>query len=244
MNGGLLLMQVLKEDVLNMIKRAAVDCFMELGYEAASMREISRRASISVGNVYRYFPNKEALFDFAVEPALNLLKEGQKKQPISGIPFLDVNFMNERVIMDQIINLHTNYREGLFLLLLRNTGTKYENIKKLMIEIMVIEMNKFIELEFGKDQTIIQGSIYTKAAAGAVFEGICVILEESTDDYTFVYNMIQFLELNIKAIARHLYNIRDKKVQFRRISDEEINSYFSNTSNSGCFGDNSDPSSH
>jgi AcrR family transcriptional regulator len=81
MNGGLLLVQVLKDEILGNIKQAAVDCFMSLGYEATSMREISRRANISVGNVYRYFPSKEALFDYAVEPAITLLKESQKQQP-------------------------------------------------------------------------------------------------------------------------------------------------------------------
>jgi hypothetical protein len=104
----------------------------------------------------------------------------------------------------------------------------------MMIDVIVLEINKFIEAEFGKDQTIIRGPIYTKAAAGSLLEGVCIILEESKDDYTFVLNMIQFLELNIKTIARHLYNIRDEKTQFRRISDEEINSYFGGTYSGGC----------
>lgn len=232
-------MQVLKDDILNNIKKAAVDCFMELGYDATSMREISKRANISVGNVYRYFPNKEALFDFAVEPALNLLKESQNQQPIKKFPFLDVNLMNENELLDRLVRIHVNYREALFLLLLRNTGTKYENIKKMMIDVMVIEINKFICMEFGADQTIIQGNIYTKAAAGALIEGACIILEDSDDDHTFVLNMIQFIELNIKSVARHLYNIRDNKAQFRRISDEEINSYFSNNHSCDCNRDNS-----
>jgi AcrR family transcriptional regulator len=33
----------------------------EVGYEAATMTEIANRAGASIGTVYQYFPNKEAL---------------------------------------------------------------------------------------------------------------------------------------------------------------------------------------
>ena len=56
-------------------------------------------------------------------------------------------------------------------------------------------------------------------------ESILVILEESGDDYTFMKNMLQLLELNIKSIIRTLRDMRDNNETFRRISDEEINNY-------------------
>src|ERR1700728_2782568 len=33
----------------------------EVGYEAATMTEIAKRAGTSIGAVYQYFPNKEAM---------------------------------------------------------------------------------------------------------------------------------------------------------------------------------------
>ncbi|MCD4482957.1 TetR/AcrR family transcriptional regulator, partial [Chromobacterium vaccinii] len=41
---------------------AATEVFVERGYEAASMSEISARAGGSKATLYNYFPSKEALF--------------------------------------------------------------------------------------------------------------------------------------------------------------------------------------
>lgn len=39
----------------------AIQCFSELGFHASTMRVISKRAGVSLGLTYRYFPSKEAI---------------------------------------------------------------------------------------------------------------------------------------------------------------------------------------
>ena len=63
-------MQYTKESVRAKILAAAEAEFDEQGYVGASMRSIVRRAETSLGNIYRYYPNKEALFLSIVEPVL------------------------------------------------------------------------------------------------------------------------------------------------------------------------------
>lgn len=46
--------------VVQVLETAAV-VLAELGYEAATMTEIAKRAGASIGTIYQYFPNKEAL---------------------------------------------------------------------------------------------------------------------------------------------------------------------------------------
>ncbi|MBQ6334735.1 MAG: TetR/AcrR family transcriptional regulator [Erysipelotrichaceae bacterium] len=53
--------QKLKDDVRQAIIEAAKQEFLEKGYEEASMRSIAAKADITVGNIYRYFDNKEDL---------------------------------------------------------------------------------------------------------------------------------------------------------------------------------------
>ena len=43
------------------ILKAAVTCFNEKGLHKTSMRDIAQTAEISLGNIYRYYENKEAL---------------------------------------------------------------------------------------------------------------------------------------------------------------------------------------
>jgi len=49
------------------ILAAASVCVMKYGFHAASMVEIAKRAKMSVGQIYRYFPNKEAIVHAIVE---------------------------------------------------------------------------------------------------------------------------------------------------------------------------------
>ena len=62
-------MQVLKESVKKAILNGAILEFFEHGYQSANMRRIADSANITVGNIYRYFENKEALFNAVLSPA-------------------------------------------------------------------------------------------------------------------------------------------------------------------------------
>ena len=54
--------QVLKESVRRRISAAAEARFAEQGFDSATMEAIARDAGVAAGTVYKYFPNKQALF--------------------------------------------------------------------------------------------------------------------------------------------------------------------------------------
>lgn len=54
--------QVLKENVRRSIAAAAESRFAEQGFENATIEAIARDAGVAAGTVYKYFPNKQALF--------------------------------------------------------------------------------------------------------------------------------------------------------------------------------------
>jgi AcrR family transcriptional regulator len=62
--------QVLKDDVRRRIVDAALDAFAAAGWRGARLADIAAAAGVSTGNVYRYFPDKEALLRAAVPPEL------------------------------------------------------------------------------------------------------------------------------------------------------------------------------
>lgn len=55
--------QSLKDDIRRRILAAALDEFAERGWLGAGLQGIAARAGVSVGNIYRYYPSREALFD-------------------------------------------------------------------------------------------------------------------------------------------------------------------------------------
>lgn len=53
-----------KGDVTRLaIEKAAFELFMEQGYHATSMRQISERAKLALGGIYNHFSNKEEIFE-------------------------------------------------------------------------------------------------------------------------------------------------------------------------------------
>jgi AcrR family transcriptional regulator len=70
------------------VKRAQIldgakRCFMKLGYEAASMNEITAEAGVSKGTIYVYFADKQTLFRALIESektaAMELLRRDLEK---------------------------------------------------------------------------------------------------------------------------------------------------------------------
>ncbi len=51
-----------KDAVLERIECAALAVFVQKGYLAARVSDISARAGVSVGNIYRYYKNKDEIF--------------------------------------------------------------------------------------------------------------------------------------------------------------------------------------
>ena len=49
---------------------AALDEFVERGYEAAKLADVARRAGVTKGTIYLYFENKEALFKAVVRQTI------------------------------------------------------------------------------------------------------------------------------------------------------------------------------
>ncbi len=54
---------------------AAADLFVEIGYESVTTDEIAARANTSVGGLYRFFPDKAAVFHALLGRYLNQLRE-------------------------------------------------------------------------------------------------------------------------------------------------------------------------
>ena len=67
--------QFLKEESRERIVDSARNEFLQHGYRNSSMRRIAFRSNMTVGNLYRYFKNKEELILAAVFPAYKELSE-------------------------------------------------------------------------------------------------------------------------------------------------------------------------
>lgn len=68
-------MQVKKEEIQKTILDAAQQEFLLHGYEGASMRVIAKKANTTLGNIYHYYKNKEAILETLLEEPVKGLEK-------------------------------------------------------------------------------------------------------------------------------------------------------------------------
>lgn len=123
--------QYLKDEVRERIEAAALEVLAERGLKATTIAEVARRASVSTGNIYRYFPDKAALFD-AVMPvsfARGLMSRLRKRiEALDGVTDAATQGAGSpfRVVSEDLLRFALSNRLRVVVLLGRAEGTPHE----------------------------------------------------------------------------------------------------------------------
>ena len=122
-------MQYQKEDVRKRIVDSAKTEFLRVGYYRASMLQISNRAKVPIGNLYRYFSSKSALFDAIVgtarERILDGVKNGMGFDP-KAEKFTEEGFKNKiQKVAINFLGIARDYQKETILLLQKSEGSAY-----------------------------------------------------------------------------------------------------------------------
>lgn len=92
------------------IEDAARELFIKQGFHATSMRDISRRAEVSLGNLYNYYATKEAIFESIINGYLTEIDD-----KLRGIfekidePFDPVNLRKLGENVGDLVNQHSDF---------------------------------------------------------------------------------------------------------------------------------------
>jgi len=126
-------MQVLKQEILEKIIKVSERMFYDKGYRNSSTRNIAKEVGISCSNLYRYFKNKEELFYTITRDFYNNMKNGfndfiNHKESDEFNPELIKKIAS--IFSDIIINEKIKF----VIVMNRCEGTKYEGLKKMIIE--------------------------------------------------------------------------------------------------------------
>jgi len=126
-NGGLFMAQVLKENQRKAILEAAKAEFFHNGFEKSSMRSIAKDASMTVGNLYRYFRSKEVLGQTILTETLDkinqLIEDALMSDPLATEPSLlttkRVDFFQQRIesFSAQLVEIFMRHRQEFIILI-------------------------------------------------------------------------------------------------------------------------------
>ena len=178
--------QVLKEEVEQRIRQAALHVFAERGFIHAGVADIAREARVSSGNVYRYFESKEVLFEAVVPRALStklLRLLGRRVRALSGVR--DVGHLPGSAFFsaaEQLVDFSLAHRLETVILLSRTAGTPLEGFDEKLVRFL----EKLAVAHFRKlDPSYLSdpgSQIVLRIAYENMVRAMAIILERSGDE--------------------------------------------------------------
>ncbi|HEX8398212.1 MAG TPA: TetR/AcrR family transcriptional regulator [Pyrinomonadaceae bacterium] len=104
------LSQAVIEEKKIVIEDAAKELFIKQGFHAAPMREIARRADVSLGNLYNYYRTKEAILESIIEKYLLVINE-KLREIFDEIdePFESENLLKMSRAVGDVVNQHHDF---------------------------------------------------------------------------------------------------------------------------------------
>ena len=189
--------QKLKEETRAAILSAAKEEFEEKGYEDASMRSIANKAGITVGNIYRYFDNKEDLHKHILSDTSEDLTKILRKVNVDRLPIQPRVFgvktdMEELkgMIEDVSSSLNDLYlkKESEFLILL-NDPEQSQPLKHWLDD----TISKLLNQSYLMNDRYRENEVLSHAYREACFEGIKDLfahLQEGDDGKRLLYDYL------------------------------------------------------
>jgi AcrR family transcriptional regulator len=92
------------------IEDAAREFFIRQGFHATSMRDISKRAGVSLGNLYNYYPTKESIFESIIDQYVMVIDE-KLRLLFAEIdePLEPSNLRKMGELVGQLVNQHSDF---------------------------------------------------------------------------------------------------------------------------------------
>jgi AcrR family transcriptional regulator len=118
--------QVLKPEIGERIAGAAEALFLERGYEGTTMREIARAADVTLSNMYKYYPDKAALFASLMRPFYARTLRDLEALFREKYEMAEDNVFG--LVVDAIVSMIKSDRRKFVILMGRSSGTEFAGV--------------------------------------------------------------------------------------------------------------------
>ncbi|MBR2974588.1 MAG: TetR/AcrR family transcriptional regulator [Clostridia bacterium] len=161
-------MQYLKKEVKERILCAAMEEFKQYGYADASIRNIANNAEISLGNIYRYFANKEALYLTIINPLLEGIQQVIEKDFV-----FDGRTMKE--ISEVLVTFLMDYSDEI-IVIRKGNSIHYDNFMNYIVKVASTKVREMMTNAFPQIQSKIQNEHFYDVIAESFLTALFKIL--------------------------------------------------------------------
>lgn len=126
--------QVLKDEIREKIRKAALQEFFDKGYKSATMRNIALEAKIPTGLIYSYYKNKEELFYAVLRPVRYDWERVMATGGEDKSKHMDTEIYGlSKAETECLLNLF-DHRQEFIILIDKSGGTMYEHEKERFVQ--------------------------------------------------------------------------------------------------------------
>ena len=134
-------MQTLKPDIRQKILLHGEKLFARHGYEGTPMRDIADAAGITVSNLYKYFENKEALFEAIIHDYYTGFRKGLETA-LAHPPADEFSGRITDEITESLFRSISPDPSRFVLLFDRSEGTKYASFRSVFADMLASHMSR------------------------------------------------------------------------------------------------------
>ncbi|MDD3219390.1 MAG: TetR/AcrR family transcriptional regulator [Lachnospiraceae bacterium] len=144
-------MNEVEQSTLNLILSAAMQEFLEKGFQSASLRNIVKTAGVTTGAFYGYYNSKEALFDALVGKHYQYFIDRFRKaqQEFADLPPDEqpnnLNSTSGECMHDMLLYAYDHLNE-FKLILCHSDGTQFSNLIDEMVQIEIKATNDYLKV--------------------------------------------------------------------------------------------------
>ena len=206
-------MQTLKDHTRRTIMDVARTAFLEDGFLKASMRSVATATGTSLGNLYNYFPSKDALFTAVVEPFIAEMEHLlESYYGLTAFDMLQWNTpQNIQKTTETYLSLVREHRDLMFLVFYRAQGSSLEAYRHEFIDKcsgIVSQWFSHLTDEQGELRTQLSNAFIRWLSAG-MFSMIEEIIDQNMNEEAAEKFIEEYLTFEIEGIKALLSRSQD-----------------------------------
>lgn len=202
-------MQILKDSTRERLELSAIKLFKANGYEKVSMRKIALDADMTVGNIYRYYDNKNHLFESILQPALNEILALVSDEIADAIP--DTSQQNYEFVSNVIsvfLEIHKRYADVLNILVYSCEGSTLDNPAELVSQLIAKRLGNLIAIYADMNNLKLDAQFLADMLCRALVDNFIEILYKFDDDDVRRVHMIQITQVYTQLFISGILNDR------------------------------------
>ncbi|MDQ1909064.1 helix-turn-helix domain-containing protein [Paenibacillus sp. GD4] len=184
-------MQYLKKELKELLLKVALRQFSLYGYEATTMRSISKEAGITAPNIYRYFSSKEELYKQLVVPAYHVIKDLFRMNANATLTPAEVG----QILLGRLPQLLQHYRDELIILLDGSKGTTFAGAKEEITVILSEDIARHIGVLNKETGAPVFDQMMARPMAVSFLEGVMDIIRRHEHPDDIVKLTTQFIQM-------------------------------------------------